>query len=107
MKLTAKEQRNVRAALRYLGHRAGGWPPVAAALERTARTIVTVVGGGPVTVELAYGVARATGSTLDQLLAGGLGICPHCSRHPEEGDFEDEGTVTEDKPREALLKLLK
>jgi hypothetical protein len=108
VKLTGKEQRNVRAALRFLHHRAGGWPPVAAALERSAFTLSIVAAGRrPVCVELAYGVARATGTTLDVLLAGGLGVCPHCGRHPDEGEFEDEGTVTGDEPREALLKLMR
>jgi hypothetical protein len=108
VKLTSKEQRNVRAALRYLAHRAGGWAPVGVALERSAVTLTRVAGGRrPVGVELAYGVARAAGTSLDALLAGTLGICPHCGRHPEEGEFDDEGTVTEDKPREAMLKLLK
>jgi hypothetical protein len=106
VKLTDKEQRNVRAALRFLRHRAGGWQPVAATLERSTITLSMVAfGRRSANAELAFGVARVMGVSIDDLLSGGLHICPHCGRPPD--DFSDEETVVEDKVREAALKLVK
>ena len=48
-----------------------------------------------------------TDVSIDDLLAGALlspRTCPHCGRAP---DFEDEETVVEDRPREAVLKLVR
>jgi hypothetical protein len=42
------------------------------------------------------------------LLAGALfspRTCPHCGRPPD--DFADEKTVVEDRPREAVLRVVK
>lgn len=60
------------------------------------------------TAGLAYSVARLTEVSIDDLLAGALlspRTCPHCGHPP--ADFEDEENVVEDRPREAILKLVK
>jgi hypothetical protein len=61
-----------------------------------------------VTPKLAFGVARLIEGSIDDLLAGRLlpKACPHCGRHADE-DFADEETVFEDRPREAVLQLVK
>ena len=68
-----------------------------------ADTIGKVLRGGrSVTASLAYGVARVTDVSIDDLLAGALlspRTCPHYGRPPD--DFADEETVVEDRPREA------
>ena len=65
-------------------------------------------GGRDVTARLAYSVARLTDVSIDDLLSGALlspRTCPHCGRPPD--DFTDEMTVIEDRPREAMLKIVK
>jgi plasmid maintenance system antidote protein VapI len=55
VRLTDKEQRHVRTALRFLRHRVGGWQPLADALGTKADTIGKVLRGGrAVTASLAY-----------------------------------------------------
>ena len=109
MKISAKEQRHVRTALRFLRYKVGGWQPLADALGVKADTISKVLRGGrDVTAKLAYSVARLTDVSIDDLLSGALlspRTCPHCGRPPD--DFVDEETVVEDEPREAVLKLVK
>lgn len=109
MRLTDKEQRHVRTALRFLRHRVGGWQPLADALGVKADTIGKVLRGGrDVTARLVYSVARLTDVSIDDLLAGALlspRTCPHCGRPPD--DFVDEETVVEDRPREAARGLVK
>ena len=109
MKLTATEQRHVRTALRFLHLRVGAWRPLSEALKMKADTLDKVVRGRrSVSAGLAYSVARLTEVSIDDLLAGALlspRTCPHCGHPPE--DFEDEPTVVEDRPREAILKLVK
>ncbi len=111
MKLTDKEQRHVRTALRFLRFKVGGWQPLADALGVKADSIGKVLRGGrDVTAKLAYSVARLTDVSIDDLLSGALlspRTCPHCGRAPDESDFVDEETVVEDRPREAVLKLVK
>ena len=61
------------------------------------------------TAKLAYGDARLTDTSIDDLLAERLlspRTCPPCGRPPGEA-FADEGTVIEDRPREAGLNLVK
>jgi hypothetical protein len=58
-----------------------------------------------VTAGLAYSVARLTEVSIEDLLAGAL-LSPRTCPHPPE-DFEDEPTVVEARPREAVLKLVK
>ena len=109
MKLTDKEQRHVRTALRFLRYRVGGWQPLADALGMKADSIGKVLRGGrDVTAKLAYCVAPLTDVPIDDLLSGALlssRTCPHCGRPPD--DFADEETVVEDRPRGAVLKLVK
>lgn len=110
MRLTDKEQRHVRTAIRFLRIKVGGWQPLADALGLKVDSLVKVVNarGRDVTARLAYGVARLTDVSIDDLLAGRLlssRTCPHCGHPPD--DFTDEETVVEEKPREAVLKLVK
>ena len=110
MKLTDKDQRHVRTAIRFLRFKVGGWQPLADALGLKVDTLVKIVNarGRDVTAKLAYSVARLTDVSIDDLLAGALlspRTCPHCGRPPD--DFSDEETVVEDQPREAVLKLVK
>lgn len=109
MKLTAKEQRHVRTALRFLRLRVGSWAPVAEALRVKSDTLDKVINEHrSVTAGLAYSVARLTDMSIDDLLAGALlspRTCPHCGHPP--ADFEDEETVVEDRPGDAVLKLVK
>jgi ribosomal protein L12E/L44/L45/RPP1/RPP2 len=110
VKLTDKEQRHVRTALRFLRFKVGGWTPLADALGMKVDSIVKVVNarGRDVTARLAYSVARLTDVSIEDLLAGALlsqRTCPHCGRPPD--DFADEETVVEDKAREAVVMLVK
>lgn len=109
MKLTDKEQRHVRTALRFLRFKVGGWQPLADALGVKADSISKILRGArDVTAKLAYSVARLTDVSIDDLLAGALlspRTCPHCGRPPD--DFADEETVVEERPRETVLRLVK
>lgn len=81
--LTAAEQANVRAALRFLRFRAGGWKPMAAVLGFKRKTLTNVSEGQAVTANLAFRLARVAGVSVDDLLAGRFpppGACPHCGR---------------------------
>lgn len=111
MRLTNKEQQHVRVVLRFLHFKVGGWGPLGEALGMEPDSITKVLRGTrDVTARLAYSIARLTDASIDDLLAGVLlppGTCPHCGRGPNESDFVDEETVVEDKPRDAVLKLVK
>jgi len=101
----------VRTAIRFLRFKVGGWQPLADALGMKVDSLVKVVNarGRDVTARLAYSVARLTDVSIDDLLSGALlspRACPHCGRAPDS-DFVDEETVVEDRPREAVLKLVK
>jgi hypothetical protein len=77
--LTPDEQRNVRAAVRFLRIRCGGWVPLTKALRLT-RSTLQKVGATPV---VAFRVARFVGVGIDDLLAGKYppdGVCPHCGQ---------------------------
>jgi transcriptional regulator with XRE-family HTH domain len=108
VRLTDKEQRHVRTALRFLRYRVGGWQPLADALGTKADTIGKVLRGGrAVTANLAYRVARLTDVSIDDLLAGALlspRTCPHCGQPPD--DFADEETVVTDRARTGELTVL-
>jgi hypothetical protein len=98
VRLSEKEQRHVRTALRFLRLKVGGWQPLADALGVNVDSIGKVLRGArAVTTKLAFGVARLTDVSIDDLLAGALlspRTCPHCGRPPD--DFTDEETVVED-----------
>lgn len=99
----------MRTAIRFLRFKVGGWQPLADALGVKADSISKVLRGArDVTAKLAYSVARLTDVAIDDLLSGALlspRTCPHCGRPPD--DFADEMTVVEDRPREALLKVVR
>lgn len=95
--LTEKEQRNARTMLRFLRVRAGGWPPIAEALDIKLDTLERVVNGRRnVTPAVAFRLARLIGSTVDDVLAGRVlspRVCPHCGHPPD--DFTDEETAVD------------
>lgn len=110
MRLTDREQRHVRTAIRFLRFKVGGWGPLADALHVMPDSLGKVVAGRrSVTPGLVFAVARLTDVSIDDLLAGSLlssRVCPHCGRPPTD-DFEDEETIVEDRLRDALLKLVR
>jgi len=95
--LTAKEQARVRAALRYLKIRHGGWDRLAAALGNCREQVYRVGNGSaPAAASMAIRVARLAEVPVSDILDGRFpppGTCPHCGRRPEE--FFDEETVVE------------
>ena len=99
----------MRTALRFMRFKVGGWQPLADALGVKADSIGKVLRGArDVTAKLAYSVARLTDVSIDDLLSGALlspRTCPHCGRPPD--DFADEETVVENRPREAVLRLVR
>lgn len=86
--LTAKEQRAVRTALRFLRLRVGAWAPLAKVLRYEMDSVQKVATGKKVvTPALALRVAQLAGVTMDELLTGqwlSARVCPHCG-HPPEG----------------------
>ena len=97
--LSAKEQKAVRTALRFLRLRVGAWGPLAKALRYEWDSIQKVATGKrAVTPALALRVARFVGVPMDELLAGqwlSPRVCPHCGQPPD--DFVDEDTVVRDE----------
>ena len=96
--LTAREQKAVRTALRFLRLRVGAWAPLSKALryeyDRTTWSPLFVKKA--VTPALALRVARFAGVSIDELLAGqwlSPRVCPHCGHPPD--DFVDEETLVE------------
>lgn len=86
--LTAKEEENVRVALRYLHGRFETWENVAGALGVDPVSLRRAVKGGTVTASLAFRVARRTRATVDDVLTGAFpGTCPHCGQTmpPKDG----------------------
>ena len=74
--LTAEEQKNVRAAIRFLRIRCGGWVPLSKTLRFTRSTLEK----GAITPAVVLHVARFVGITLDDLLEGRFplpGTCPY------------------------------
>lgn len=82
--LTEQEQGNVRAALRFLMIRAGGWKTLAAALGFSRHTMRHVKKGEKgVSPRMALRVARVAGVGVDDVIAGRFptaGACPHCGK---------------------------
>jgi hypothetical protein len=82
--LTSAEQTHVRAALRFLRNRSGGWRPLAKVLHYKHTTLRNVASGRSVTATVAYRVARLGGVAVDDVLAGRFpapGTCPHCGHY--------------------------
>lgn len=105
--LTAKEQKAVRTALKFLRLRVGAWVPLAKVLRHEADSIQKVAAGNrAATPALALRVARFAGVPIDGLLAGqwlSTCVCPHCGKPPD--DFTDEETVIEQIPGRPTDKL--
>src|SRR5438128_939839 len=83
--LTADEQRNVRAALRFLRIRAGGMERLAKCLRTTKRALTHMAYCRAPSVALALRLARFAGVPVDDVLAGRFpapGTCPHCGQGP-------------------------
>jgi hypothetical protein len=94
--LTAKEQRVVRCAWRFLRLRVGAWGPRAALRYEWDSVQEVATGKRAVTPALALRAALFAGIAMDELPAGqwlSARVCPHCGHPPE--DFIDEETVVE------------
>lgn len=79
--LTTQEQGHVRAALRFLRARCGGWEPMAKALRFSKLSMRNIMKGKPVSASLAVRVARFAAVPVDDVLGGKYpppGSCPHC-----------------------------
>ena len=78
--LTDEEQENVRAAMRFLRVRAGGWKGLAPALGFAKGTLINVKQRAKnASPTMALRVARVAGVSVDDLLAGKFppaGACP-------------------------------
>jgi hypothetical protein len=75
--LTAEEQKNVRAALRFLRIRCGGL----AAFAKALHACKTTAQGRNVSASVAFRVARLAGVGVDDVVGGKYppaGVCPHC-----------------------------
>ena len=82
--LTPAEQTHVRAALRFLRNRCGGWEPLAKVLHSKHTTLGHIANGRTVTPTIAFRVARLGGVSFDDVLAGRYpapGTCPHCGHY--------------------------
>lgn len=85
--LTSEEQTHVRAALRFLRARCGGWRNVCKALRVAKSSMARITGGGTVTASVAVRVARLVKVGVDDVLTGRFpppGTCPHCGHCPLE-----------------------
>lgn len=85
--LTKEEEARVRAALRFLRTRVGGWAPLAKSLGFKQVTLTHVANGQTVSASLAFRIARFVKVPVDDLLAGRFpapGACPHCGHCPEQ-----------------------
>ncbi len=82
--LTDQEQANVRAAMRFLMIRAGGWKILAVALGFSKHTMRHVKKAEKnVSPRMALRVARVAGVGVDDVIAGRFpqpGACAHCGR---------------------------
>jgi hypothetical protein len=80
--LTKDEQASVRAALRFLRARCGGWANAGKALRFGDGTLSDLANGrGVPSPLLAFRIARLAKVGVDDVLAGRFppaGTCPHC-----------------------------
>jgi len=87
--LTNDEQTHVRAALRFLRVRCGGWMNVGKVLHYKDTSVANVASGQKaVSATLAFRVARVAKVGVDELLAGKFpppGTCAHCG-HCKNGE---------------------
>lgn len=92
--LTKDEQANVRAVLKHLRLRLGGWAAVAKALHISISNMGHIMRTKPVGAGVAIGAARLAGASVDDVLAGRYpppGTCPYCGHR--RSDFIDEDTT--------------
>ena len=86
--LTAKEQANARAALKFLRVRCGTWGTLARALRFKHTTLSAVASGQKsVTATLVLRIAKFAKVGVDDVLAGRFpapGTCPHCGQPMKE-----------------------
>jgi len=86
--LTPEEQAHVRAALRVLKIRFGGWRPLASALRAKQPTVRHAAHTKKPSAGLALRAARLAGVPLEEMLRGAWpkkGECPMCGHvRPEE-----------------------
>jgi len=84
--LTAEEQQNVRAALRFLHIRFGTWQILAKALRfKRPRLVEAMSGREAVGADLVLRVARLVEVPFDDVATGRYPVketCPHCGRGP-------------------------
>jgi hypothetical protein len=84
--LSKEEEARVRAALRFLHTRVGGWAPLAKVLGFTETTLAHVSEGRTVIASVAFRIARFVKIPVEDLLAGKFpapGTCPYCGHCPE------------------------
>lgn len=86
--LTKQEQAAVRAALRFLRVRFGGWSPLAKVLKTRDTALSSIVGGHrAITARMVFKISRLSQVGIDDVLAGKFpppGTCPHCGHRKEE-----------------------
>lgn len=84
--LSPEQQANVMVAIRFLHIRVGTWELLAKALGFERSTMRNVQkGNNPVSVNMAFRVARMAAVPFDDVVAGRYpvkGMCPHCGRVP-------------------------
>jgi len=84
--LSPEQQANVLEALRFLRIRVGTWKLLAKGLEFQGSTMKNVMKGiNPVSVSMAFRVARMAAVPFDDVVTGRYpvkGTCPHCGRGP-------------------------
>ena len=82
--LTAEEQTNAKAALRFLTTRHGSVRQLAEVMSAKARTVrAALEARGRVSAGLALRAAKVAGVPLEDVLSGAWpppGACPHCGR---------------------------
>lgn len=106
--LDEKEQNNVRATLNFLRVQVGSVGTLGKALRFDPQTVSRAMRGyDPVSVTMAFRVARLLDASVDDLLAGRYrpGACPKCGHMPSylpQSDFADENTAVESEPRPGL-----
>jgi hypothetical protein len=101
--LTKEEQANVRAAMRFLRFRCGGWIQLAKALH-IGRTTAKRANSAMV----AYRVARLAGVGVDDVLVGAFppaGTCPHCGHAAAEAANAGPRPISDEKGSQWLRSV--